>query len=265
MSKSITIVSALYNIGRTRWKKSGFPKDYDRYMDWVKNILSLDCNLYFYTDDHYYNHVVENRKKYDPDLSKTIIKKIDLSDLYFFQKYYVSESCLMSSPEFKSKIFFHDSADMNYPMYHIINFSKIEFVKMSSEDNKFDSTHFFWVDAGGLRENISNYENVSWPKIKDDFFSDKIVHFTHRLNFDIYPSKEIYFLSQNRNIQGTAWVVPKEMVNTFFESIDSEVNNIINQKIVGSDEKIYDFLYHQNKNNYMLKECGWFKFFNMCN
>lgn len=266
MDKSInkiTIVSALYYIGRDKWKHSGFPPGVDRYKSWVGNLLSLDTCIHFFVDDFYHDYVVETRKKYDPELQKTVIVKMSFDELVFFKKYYNDESCLMSSPEFKSRVWFKDSADMNYPLYHIINFNKINFVKQASENNVFDSNHFFWVDAGGLRENTKVYENQIWPSFKEDIFNDKITHFSHNNFFELYPNKDQYFLSQTRNIQGTAWVVPKNLINLFHNLIDYEVKSIISEGIVGSDEKVYDFLYLNNKELYNIKTCGWFEFYNL--
>ena len=261
----VTIVSGLFYIGRDKWKHSSFPPGVDRYKSWVTNLLSLDANLYFYVDDFYYDFVLEHRKKYDPNLEKTQLIKTSLEDQYFYKTYYASESCLMNSPEFKETIFFKDSADMNYSLYHIVNFCKIEFVKKSFEENKFNSDYFFWVDAGGLRENPSNYENVKWPNENIEYFnSPKITHFSHNEHFTIHPDKRDYFLSQNRNIQGTAWIVPKGEVNLFYNMINNEVASIIKNKIVGSDEKVYDSLYNGRKDLYNLGIGGWFQFFNLC-
>jgi FkbM family methyltransferase len=265
MEKSVTIVSALYYIGRDKWKHSAFPPGVDRYKSWVSNLLSLDTQLYFFVDDFYHDYIVEARKQYDPEFKKTIIKKIPITDLYFYKKYYVPEACLMFSPEFKSKVFFPGSADMNYPLYHIINFSKVDFVKKVAEENPYNSTHFFWCDAGGMRDNLSKYENVIWPKISDNCFNDKVIHFSHKEQYNIYPNKDEYFRSQDRNIQGTAWIVPKEKVEPFFNKIDNQVQTIIDEKIVGSDEKVYDFLHNEDKDFYQLKVCGWFEYFNVCN
>jgi hypothetical protein len=80
----ITIVSGLFYIGRDRWKNSAFPPGVDRYKSWVTNLLSLDINLYFYTDDFYYDFILENRKKYDPELEKTQLIRTSLED---FQSY----------------------------------------------------------------------------------------------------------------------------------------------------------------------------------
>lgn len=262
MSK-VTIVSALYNIGRERWLKSGFGIGNDRYKGWVKNLLSLDAHIYFFVDDFYYDYVVEHRRKYDPNFEKTQIVRTPVDEFYFYKNYYNAEASLMFSPEFRKKIWFKDSADMCYPLYHIINFTKIDFVKRVSEINPYNSDYFFWVDAGGMRENFDQYENVKWPNENSEYFNDKIIHFSHNAVFDIYPNKEQYFLSQTRNIQGTAWIVPKNKVNYFFDLIDDQVSTIIGEKIVGSDEKVYDFLHNTNTQHYQLVVCGWFKFFDM--
>lgn len=261
MSK-VTIVSGLFYIGRDRWKHSGFPPNYDRYKDWVKNLLSLDINLYFYVDDHYHDFVHDFRKKYDPDFEKTVLIRTSLDKTYFFEKYYSREACLMDSPKFKHELYCKDSADMNYPLYHIVNFSKIDFVKRSFEENKYNSDYFFWVDAGGMRENLENYENKKWPTDSNPIFDHKVVHFSHHQDFNISNKKE-HFLSQVRNIQGTAWIVPKDKVNDFFNKIDEQVDTILKEEIVGSDEKVYDFLYINDKNFYRIVKCGWFEFYNV--
>ena len=145
----VTVVSALFYIGRDKWKHSAFPPGVDRYKSWVGNVLSLDANIYFFVDDFYYDFILETRKKYDPELTKTIIKKSSLTELYFYKKYFVQESCLMFSPEFRDRVFFPQSADMNYPLYHIINFSKIEFVKQAAEENSFDSQNVVYEIGPG--------------------------------------------------------------------------------------------------------------------
>jgi hypothetical protein len=258
----ITVVSSLFNISRERWKYSGFPPGVDRYKSWVVNLLRQDIGLYFYTDEYYYDFILENRIKYDPTLEKTVLIKISLDDLHFYQKYFNEEACLMSSPNFIKTIFHKDSADMNYPLYHIVNFSKIELVKRSFLENKFKSDYFFWVDAGGLRH-VTNENDKNWLDLDNECFNtSKITHFSHNKHFEIYPNKSDYFRSQNRNIQGTAWVVPKDKVEIFYDMIDKEITSIIKDRIVGSDEKIYDFLYVNNKDLYQLKIGGWFEFYN---
>ena len=81
----ITIISALFYIGRDKWKHSGFPPGVDRYKSWVINLLRQDINLYFYTDDYYYDFILENRKKYDPNFEKTVLIKMSLNDFHFYQ------------------------------------------------------------------------------------------------------------------------------------------------------------------------------------
>jgi len=264
MNNKVTIVSGLFYIGRDRWKYSGFPANYDRYKDWVKNLLSLDINLYFYVDEIYHDYVEEIRRKYDPNFDKTVLIKTSLDETHFYKKYYAQEACLMKSPKVRHDMYFKDNADMNYPLYHIVNFSKIDFVRRSYEDNKFNSDYFFWIDAGGMRESLETYENYKWPIESDVYFNDKLIHFSHKEDFELDNKKE-HFLSQVRNIQGTAWIVPKDKVISFFDKIDNQVQTIIDEQIVGSDEKVYDFLYVNDKQFYQLVKCGWFEFFNILN
>jgi FkbM family methyltransferase len=259
----VTVVSALFYIGRDRWKHSGFPPGVDRYKSWVTNLLRQDINLYFYADDYYYDFILENRKKYDPNFEKTVLIKTSLDELYFYKQYYNQEACLMASPDFRKTVFQQGSADMNYPLYHVVNFGKIELVKKSFEENKFQSDYFFWVDAGGLRNVISETSSTWLDSNNTCFNTDKITHFSHREDFSIGPDKSDYFRSQTRNIQGTAWIVPKEKINSFYNLIDEQVATIIKERIVGSDEKVYDYIYLNNKELFRLEVCGWFEFYNI--
>jgi len=261
---NVTIVSALVYIGRDKWKHSGFGIGNDAYKNWVKNLLSLDTCLYFYVDDYYYDYIIENRRKYDPEFKKTIIKKVRLDELIFFRDYYKDLSTLMSSHTFKSRIIYKSAAEMNYSLYNIINFNKIEFIKKTYEENYFESDYFYWADAGGMRESIDKYENQKWPTLSKEYFNDKIIHFSHTDNLTINESKFDYFISQNRRIQGTAWIVPKDKVNVYYDLIYNEISSMIKEGIVGSDEKVYDFLYVNNKDLFKLKQCGWFEYYNLC-
>lgn len=260
--KNVTIVSALYYIGRDKWKQSGFGLGNDRYTGWMKNILSLDTNLILFTDDHYYDQILEVKKQYDSDLKSLRVIKSSIDEMESFQKYYLKISCLMTSPEFLDQVRGTTAAEMGYPLYNILMFNKVNFLKQAKELNPFNSTHFFWVDTGAFRNELSDYENIKWPSNKS-YFNDKIVFFSHvgdQYNIDDQKS---HFMSQFRVVQGGYFIVPINKVDFLREEFNKIVDEILNNDYIGSDEKVFDLLYKRNPDKIWMIKAGWFDFYKM--
>jgi hypothetical protein len=259
-----TLVTCLFYIGRDKWKFSGFPPNYDRYMDWMKNFLSLDAQMIFYVDDFYYDEVVKIRKQYDTNLEKTLFIKTSIDKLQTYSDYYNKMSSLMNSPEFKSKIQFKVS-DMLYPLYNVLMYNKANLLKQSAELNPFKSTHLYWVDVGAFRENVDNYKNLRWPDVsKSEYFNDRITFFSHFGSEYNIDNQESYFLSQTRVVQGGYFIVPIELVDFLKKEIDDIINEILNKNYIGSDEKILDLMCKKNINKVNMYKATWFEFFKLC-
>ena len=261
METPVTLVSCLFWLARTKWQHSGFPPNYDRYASWSENFLSLDANIVIFTDDHYIESVKEKRIKYDPDFTKTVIIKKNLKDLEFYQKYFFKMSVLMSSPQFKH-IKHADCADNMYPLYNVVQYNKISLMREVRDANPFGSTHLMWMDCGSCREGLDKYKNRKFP-INTDLLIDKAIHFTHNLEFSLCERKQDYFLSQIRNIQGTSWILPVELVDVYHQLISHELESTMDDGYIGSDEKTYDSIYQGNKDIIHLVKCNWFQFFDV--
>ena len=260
--ENVTVVSALYYIGRDKWKQSGFGLGNDRYKDWVRNILSLDTNLILFTDNHYYDQVIEVKKKYDSELKSLHVVVSTIDEMEAYKKYYLKISCLMQSPEFVDQVRGTTAAEMGYPLYNILMFNKVNFLKQAKELNPFNSTHFFWADAGAFRNELREYENIKWPSNKS-YFTDKVVFFSHAGdNYNIGHQKG-YFMSQSRVVQGGYFIVPVDKVDFLREEFDKIVDEILEEDYIGSDEKVFDLLCKRNIDQVRMVKAGWFEFYKM--
>ena len=126
MIHSPTIVTALFDIGRDKWKT--FNQSYHTYLWWLENTLSLNAKFVIYTEDKFYDDILNIRKKYDPILHNTLVIKKDLNELPAYQRYFNNLDKLMNSEEFKSKIIF-DVPEMTKPLYNTLIFNKLDFIK----------------------------------------------------------------------------------------------------------------------------------------
>lgn len=256
-----TIVTALYDIGRDNWEK--FTQSYGGYIHWMERTLSLDSKIVIYTESKFYEEIKRYRLKYDPQLEKTIFVIQELDQLTAYKLYNQKLEELMFSDEFKSKAYF-DVPEMTKPLYNVIMFNKVFWLKHCVENKFFDNDMVIWADAGGLREPVDVYKLITWPNTDklNTIDQNKIIFFSHKENFGIHDN-QWHSLSQVRNIQGTAFMVPSHMINWFTDQFIETIDTSLEDRFIGSDEKMLDITYLKNKEKYHLIQCTWREYFNI--
>jgi FkbM family methyltransferase len=261
MIKNPVLIMALYDIGRDNW--NNFTMSYNTYLAWMRNTLSLDANIVVYTENKFVDKIKEYRKEFDKDLNKTIIVTIPLEELDCYKLYNDKLNSLMFSESFKKKIH-HDVPEMTKPLYNIIMFNKLYFLKHSKDNEYFNNDLLIWADAGGLREDIKNYENSIWPSLDKINLLDenKITFFSHQKDIRITDS-EYHAMSQARYIQGTCFFVPSHLIDDFVIDCDQTINSCIDNNFIGSDEKVFDLTYLKNSDKYYLVKCTWRTYFDL--
>lgn len=265
METRVTIVSALFYIGRDRWKTNGFGPNNDRYKNWLHNLLSLDMDLVMFCDDYYYDYVVETKRKYYPDLSRLHLIRTRLDELEIYRKYYAEISSLMKSPAFLYDLRHRSKcAELWYPLYNVIMYNKPAFIRQAALKNPFNATHFFWADAGAFRNELPEYQNVAWPDVNCHVFSDKMTFFSHvGTELRIDDQKE-YFMSQFRAIHGGYFSVPASQVEFLYHEKFKVIDEILAARYIGSDEKIFDLISKRHPDKLKLIKSTWFEFYKIC-
>jgi hypothetical protein len=139
----VTIVTAFFDIKR---EENGDGRSIEQYKEWMKRTLRLNCNLFIVTEEKFKDFFIENRRH---DYN-TYIKLIDFKQLHYY-KYYDRMKQIIESNEYKSKIAYPNRVECLMPEYNIIQYSKFHCLQMAVEINKFNSSFFFWLDAGASR------------------------------------------------------------------------------------------------------------------
>lgn len=261
MIKTPTIVTAIFDIGRDKWEN--YKLSYNTYTHWMRNILMFDTNMVIYTEDKFVDFIKNQRKIVDPSLEKTIIVVDEIKDIAAYKKYYNKVKNLMMSDGFKNKIFFQ-VPEMTKPLYNIIIFNKLYFIKRSIEEKHFNSDFFIWCDAGVLRNDTPQIKK-DFPDLKkiNDGYDNKITFFSHHLNFKT-DDKNFHLLSQFRYIHGGCFFVPNN--NTLIKLItdfEKEIDESLEREFIGSEEKYLDFCYLNNKEDYNLVKSDWRQYFDI--
>jgi hypothetical protein len=259
--KQPILVTALYDIGRDNWER--YTQSYGGYIHWMERTLSLDSKIVIYTQQRFKDEIETYRKKYDPYLDKTILIVQELEELEAYRMYNEKLNDLMFSDVFLNKSHF-DVPEMTKPLYNVIMFNKVFWLKNSVDKKYFDNDMVIWIDAGGLRDSVNKYQNKTWPNLENinELNNNKITFFSHNDIFEI-NNKQFHSLSQIRNIQGTAFLVPSHLIDSFANEIIKTIDESIESEYIGSDEKIFDITYVRDKNNYHLIKCTWREYFDI--
>lgn len=247
------IVTALYDIGRDKWKN--YTASYGGYLDWMERVLAIDCDMVVFTDK-FEKEIKERRAKYNLDSDLVIIVK-PLEELYAYQRYYDKLNELMNSGTFKAKIQF-EVPEMTKPLYNVIMFNKIFFMTEVFEMNYIESDILLWVDAGCFREEI---KTDKWPN-PSKLNSEKPMFFSHSKDFNILDW-EYQAMSQIRNIQGGCFTCPSNEISELADSFERVVDYCLREGFIGSDEKILDIMYVLDKEKYSITKCGWREYYNI--
>ena len=252
--KKTALVTALFDIGRDKW--DNFTMSYHTYIWWMRSLLYLDTNLIIYTEEKFKNQIMDFRKEVDPNLEKTIFVIQPLEQIDGYKTFNGPLQKLMSSESFKNKIQF-DVPEMTKPLYNVVMFSKLYYILDSYKNNYFDADLYVWADAGVIRENQPQ-KNIHWPNLEkiNKLDNDKITFFCHH-DYVRVENQEFHALSQTRFIQGGSLFVPKNKIEDAVKIFEKVTLNSINNEYVGSDEKMFDFMYLSDPEKYNLIKCGW--------
>jgi hypothetical protein len=155
MSNPVTIVTAFFDIGRDR---KGDGRTVEEYQEWLKRTLMLNCNLYIVTEEKFRDFFLEHR----PAHYSTSLKVIDFKDSYYY-RYRETMKAILDDPVYKRKIADPNRVECLLPEYNIIQYSKFYYLQLAIDENPFQSTSFFWMDAGCSRFFMDVNVSLSYP------------------------------------------------------------------------------------------------------
>ena len=153
---NITIVTAFYAIK----SKHSFLE----YLMRINNFLKLNRSIVFFTQKTLINIIKEMRPKYL--YNKTIFVQMEIKDFYSYKNF---------GKEFNES--FYIDTENNYhtvPLY-LRWAEKCSFLKKVILKNYFNSSCFYWVDAGFFVNEYLIYRYINWPSSKKCYENPKVL------------------------------------------------------------------------------------------
>ena len=146
---NLTLVSAHHNVPSSRHSK-------EEYIKWMNLAYQLNRSMIIFSSKDFMEKIKELRPKYLHN--KTVFIELEIEDFYSYKKYI---------NEFNKTYKLGREKNIHSILMYVVWAEKCYFLKKALVNNYFDSTYFFWIDAGYFRDSkeIGNYTN-NWPSTK---------------------------------------------------------------------------------------------------
>jgi hypothetical protein len=238
-----TLVTAFFDIKR---ETHGDGRTIEKYKEWIKETLKLNCNMYIISEPKFRSFFEENMN------ANSFLKIIDISDLQYY-KYYDEIKDIICSQEYITKIKDPNRVECLLPEYNIIQYSKFHCVEMAMEHNPFNSLYFFWVDAGISRFFLDVDTNAPYPnatnfveKTRDTFIIQK------RFDLESYDINENFLWGSDNLLKGTMFGGNCKAIHLVSVTLKDVFEKMIKNKNMNNEQLALSIVWKNNKNLFTL-------------
>ena len=229
---NLTIVSAYYKIKSKRKPR--------QYKDFLHNFIMLNKSIVFFTNKRFMSRLKKMRPK--EYYNKTIFIQEEIEEFYAYENFL---------DEFKKSFVIDKEKRYHTTSLYLIWAEKCNFLKKVILNNFFNSTCFYWIDAGYFRDkdDINKYSN-NWPSTNKCYNDNRVLmglvnNFSNTekekiLNFDIQSHMR---LQKYHNVIGGIFGGQKENLLKFIELYYETIRIFIKHKIfIGKDQNIFTYV-----------------------
>ena len=234
-----TIVTCLYDLKkRDNTEKR---RDIKFYLDLTQD---FECNIVIYTEPGLKDEILKRKTK-----GNIKIIERDFEQLEYYKKY---------NQSFKDELKYSIKDDKNTNNYFILTWNKFMFMKECIENNYFNTDYFYWLDYGlqhvfnekgnnpKINTLLENFEKIEKKGIEKIIFM-----ILNDLNPNIINNENFY----NRLYQYCAGGIfggKKDNFIKVIELFDNKVKELIDKKIVSTEEHIMADVIYNNKDLFEL-------------
>jgi hypothetical protein len=258
-NKDLTIVTGLWNIGR-----SG--RDFSHYIENFKKFLEIPINMFIYIPKEYEYLIWEKRTK-----NNTYVKLYELEDIkQIYSPFWDKTQEIRTSDKWLNITgeggWLKSSPQATLEWYNPIVQSKMFMLNDASIWNPFNTDYFFWLDAG-----ITN--TVPVGHLVNDKCLDKIIPYSNPFLFISYPYEsagEIHgfdFQAMNQIAgskvtyvcRGGLFGGHKDQIHDANSMYYALLQNSLNQGYMGTEESIFTLMSYIEPHlykRYMLDDNG---------
>ena len=203
----VTVVTALYDLGRQGWK--GFERPFDNYKEWMRSMLSFDTPMVVFVDPADVKFVEDARINKE---SKTSIIPMKFSEFVTEVNHGEKIRQVMQTKEFLAGQAAPNHPQISFPDYNILMHEKIQFVKRAIEDNP-----LFPTKKGNFLDSKMHFICIEEPTESD-------------------LQLESFYKGHNVKIIGTSWLGHKAAILDFEKSYTALIAESLDRNLMDQDQ-----------------------------
>jgi hypothetical protein len=226
-----TIVTALYDIQRS---SKGDGRTMEEYFNWLEKTLSLNTRFIIFIQDTLCEQLEHFITKNNTLASRLIIKKTKINEIPYY-KYKTQMDNILTNTEYKNKIKDSERIECKLAMYNIIQYSKLEWIRIAIEENPHKSTHFFWMDAGCSRFFNTVDLTKEWPNMNNSLINSKIT-IQGRSDLYYYAGWDTLYLNSTNLLYGTMFGGDKDNMLWLADMIRNVFEQLLNINIINNEQ-----------------------------
>lgn len=249
--KDVTLVTALYDIGRSNW--AGFQRSHDYYKSLMISVLSLDSPMVVFVDEKDQEFVKEFRGEKKTQIITLAFEELETNRIWGDR---IRE--VMKSERFLQNQKVPSHPQIKYPEYNILMHEKVQFVKKAIAENYFGTDHYMWIDAGVFHMN-NRVDLIGRKFPRHQKFLDDKMHFIFIEDFsdEIVNDLEKFYKGHNVKIIGTTWMGHKDSILKFADSYENLLEESLNSSMMDQDQSFLTVTYLKNKEICNLHKGSW--------
>lgn len=256
--KNITLVTALYDIGRGDLP-SGFNRKFEQYLECFSRMLTVDYPMIIYVPAELNEFVWKYRSKENTSIINKSVD--DIRNSYF--PFYNQVQQIRTKPEWINQSgWLVDSTQARLDMYNPLVMSKQFFLNDATFYNSHNTKYFLWVDAG-LSNTIGNPTHYF-----DADFEQKIIPYLNKMMYVAFPydssTTEVHGFTRQKMTDYAGMVTEyvcrggifggnKDSINEINDIYYQLLSSSLNEGVMGTEESIFTIIAHKYPNKVNVK------------
>jgi hypothetical protein len=227
-----TLVTALYNINR---ENGGDGRKWSEYLAWFAETLRICMPMCIFVSPELLDFVMQNRPTHLHSLTRVYCTKLE--DIHY-ASLLEKIVAVIETPDYKTKIKHPNRVECILPYYSVIQYSKFPWLLECVNKNPFDSTHFFWVDAG-----LSRFTSADTARLCHQALPASKLIIQHNSLLMHYNINDTYLWDSQCLMCGTMFGGDATAITTMCNLIDTELRSRIDDGWLNNEQILLAYTY----------------------
>jgi hypothetical protein len=249
VDNNVTIVTGLWNMGRGELQNE-FSRSYEDYKQKFANLLKTPANMFIYVAAEDEDFIWQHRSK-----KNTFVKVMELSEFDTWFEFFNKVQEIRQNPDwFNQADWLRNSPQAKLKYYNPVVMSKMFLLNNATLFNPFQTSNFFWIDAGitntvheGYFWNDNVFKNL--PKLTNHLDRFILLSYPYENGSEIHGFERTSMAKYCGNdpkyvCRGGFFGGSKKLINLINSIYYSTLSTSLSEGYMGTEESIFTIITH---------------------